>query len=84
MLEAMIERVRQCFEELPEHRQPSNNTKYRISDAALSALSVYFMQSPSFLAHQRDMDRKRGRNDVIMCRACLVRMKFPVTTRFGS
>jgi hypothetical protein len=64
MFEAMMERVRECFAQLPDSRQPSNNTKYRISDAALSALSVFFMQSPSFLAHQRDMERKRGRSNV--------------------
>jgi hypothetical protein len=64
MFEAMMERVRQCFAGLPDTRQPSNHTKYRISDAALSALSVFFMQSPSFLAHQRDMARKRGRSNV--------------------
>jgi hypothetical protein len=39
MFEAMLVRVRACFEQLPDHRQPSNNTKYAISDAALSALS---------------------------------------------
>ena len=64
MFEAMMERIRRCFADLPDTRQPSNNTKYRISDAALSALSVFFMQSPSFLAHQRDMERKRGRSNV--------------------
>jgi len=64
MFEAMMERVRQCFAGVPDHREPSNNTKYRLSDAALSALSVFFMQSPSFLAHQRAMARKRGRNNV--------------------
>jgi hypothetical protein len=64
MFEAMMERVRGCFAQLPDSRQPSNNTKYRISDAGLSALSVFFMQSPSFLAHQRDMERQRGRSNV--------------------
>ncbi|MGH9856929.1 MAG: ISNCY family transposase [Acidobacteriota bacterium] len=59
-----MERVRQCFNRLPDHRQPSNATKYSIVDAALSALSVFFMQSPSFLAHQRDMEKKRGRSNV--------------------
>lgn len=29
-----------------------SNTKYRVSDAALGAFSVFFMQSPSFLANQ--------------------------------
>lgn len=64
MFERMMERARKCFADLPDTRQPSNHPRYKISDAALSALSVFFMQSPSFLAHQRDMERKHGRSNV--------------------
>ena len=32
------------------------NKSYSITDAALGAFSVFFMQSPSFLAHQREME----------------------------
>lgn len=34
-----------------------------IGDAALSAFSVFFMQSPSFLDDQRRMQKERGRNN---------------------
>jgi hypothetical protein len=34
-----------------------------IRDAGLSAFAVFFMQAPSFLAHQRDMQRASGRNN---------------------
>ena len=44
---------------LPDHRKPSPNTKYSISDAVNSAMSVFFMQSQSFLSHQQAMSRKR-------------------------
>ena len=47
----------------PDVRKPNNNTRYQIVDALLSALSVFFMQSPSFLAHQRLMQSKQGRNN---------------------
>ena len=34
---------------------PRQNTQYRFSDIAMAAFSVFFMQSPSFLPHQRRM-----------------------------
>ncbi len=43
--------------------QDNNNLTYPIVDVALSAFSVFFMQSPSFLAHQRDMQRRKGKSN---------------------
>ena len=34
---------------IPEHRT-GDNTVYKIKDAGLAAFSVFFMQSPSFMA----------------------------------
>jgi hypothetical protein len=48
---------------IPEHRT-GKNCQYEIKEAGLAAFSVFFMQSPSFLAHQRDMQRKKGKNNV--------------------
>lgn len=64
MFEQMVRTVCNRFAELPDHRRGGNNTRYEIKDAALSAFSVFFMQSPSFLAHQRDMQRLKGRDNV--------------------
>jgi hypothetical protein len=36
---------------------------YELADAALGAFAVFFAQSPSFLAYQRDMQRRKGRNN---------------------
>lgn len=55
--------VRQALERLPEHRR-GKNTRYSLTEAGLSAFAVFYMQSPSFLAHQRDMQRERGQNNV--------------------
>jgi hypothetical protein len=52
------------FAELPDARQPSNGTKYEVLDAVLSAYSVFFMQSPSFLSHEQDRKRERGKNNL--------------------
>ena len=39
---------------LPDFRKGTNKS-YSIADAALGAFSIFFMQSPSFLAHQTKM-----------------------------
>ena len=36
---------------------------YEMADVALGAFAVFFMQSASFLAHQRDMQRTKGQNN---------------------
>lgn len=37
--------------------------KYTIADGVLAAFGVFFMQSPSFLAHQRLLESKKGGNN---------------------
>jgi len=34
-----------------------------VVDAGLSALSVFFMQSPSFLEYQRSLEQAQGKNN---------------------
>jgi len=58
----MLGMLRAALAQVPEHRS-GENTRYEISDAGLSAFSVFFMQSPSFLEYQRVMEGKRGRNN---------------------
>ena len=60
--EQMLDILRRNLEGVPEHRA-GQNTTYSIVDAGLSAFSVFYMQSSSFLAHQRDMQRKKGENN---------------------
>ena len=48
--------------QLPDYRTRPN-TIYALSDAALGAFAVFFMQSASFLAYQRDMQRTQGHNN---------------------
>ena len=49
--------------ELPDERKPSNNTRYTVEEAIKSAFSVFFMQSSSFLEHQRLMRTQKGRDN---------------------
>jgi len=39
------------------------NTTYGIGDIGMAAFSVFFMQSPSFLAHQRRLEEGQGRSN---------------------
>jgi hypothetical protein len=64
MFEETVSIIGRSLEGLPDHRKGGNNTQYAISDAALSAFSVFMMQSPSFLSYQRDMQRQKKRDNV--------------------
>jgi hypothetical protein len=54
---------RERWANLPDSRKPNNNTKYAIADGVLAAFAVFFMQSSSFLAHQRLLQSKKGRSN---------------------
>jgi hypothetical protein len=58
----MLEKLKKSWEKVPEHRK-GKNRRYEIADAGQAACGVFYMQSPSFLAHQRDMQRGRGENN---------------------
>ena len=51
------------LDDLPDERKPSNNSKYTVEEALLSAFSVFFLQSPSFLDYQRLMKSRKGRDN---------------------
>lgn len=51
-----------ALEPIPDERKGPNR-RYALKDAVLAAFSVFFMQSPSFLAHQRHMQQQQGRNN---------------------
>ena len=59
----IINQIRNAFEDLPDHRKAGNNRKYAMEDAALSAFSVFFTQSPSFLDYQQRMQKLHNRNN---------------------
>ena len=63
-LDHIMRQFKDSWQSLPDMRKPNNNTQYEVSDAALSAFSVFFMQSASFLAHQRDMHKRKGKENV--------------------
>lgn len=58
----LVTKFAERLEQLPDQRSGSN-TQYSIKDAALAAFAVFFTQSASFLAHQRAMERSKGRSN---------------------
>ena len=59
---AVARQIRATFDGFVDRRR-GKNTQYSLSDAALSAFSVFFMQSPSFLDFQRTMQETLGKNN---------------------
>jgi len=59
----LIERIRTTFREFPDERRGGNPQRYTLEEAARSAFSVFFTQSPSLLDYQRRMQRRLGQNN---------------------
>ena len=60
--ERLFDSLRRCCQGLPDQRQ-GKNTTYAMADFALAAFAPFFMQSPSFLAHQRHLETGHGRSN---------------------
>lgn len=62
VFDTIVGRFRQVLSSLPDKRT-GKNTRYEMEDAALSAFSVFFTQTPSFLAYQRMMEGSKGQSN---------------------
>jgi hypothetical protein len=62
ILDRLIGSLRGCCHSLPDLRQ-GGDTRYTMADIGLSAFSLFFLQSPSFLAHQRRLEEGQGRSN---------------------
>ncbi|MBF0560447.1 MAG: hypothetical protein HQL37_00245 [Alphaproteobacteria bacterium] len=61
-LDGYIKCLRKRCTVLPDKRT-GGNVRYSMSDVGLAAFSVFQMQCPSFLAHQKVMAEDRGRSN---------------------
>jgi hypothetical protein len=61
-LNRLIGSLRGCCQALPDIRR-GGDARYTMADIGLSAFSLFFMQSPSFLAHQRRLEEGQGRSN---------------------
>ena len=57
-----LDRLRACFARMPDPRR-GDNRRYAMADIGMAALSVFLMQSPSFLAHQRALAETRTQSN---------------------
>jgi len=60
--DSMVKYLRSAIGLFPDKRTGKNST-YSIEDAALGAFSIFFTQSPSFLAFQIAMQKNKGLNN---------------------
>ena len=58
----LIAALRRYCQALPDQRR-GKNTTYAMTDFALAAFARFFMQSLSFLAHQRHLETGHGRSN---------------------
>lgn len=58
----MLDDFRRSLGTIPEHRR-GRNIQYEIEDAGLAAFSVFYLQSPSFLAYQQQMRERQGQDN---------------------
>ena len=61
-LDSVLDCIGSVFDAQQDTRK-AERCEYRISDAGLSAFSVFFTQSASFLEHQRDLQRRKGKSN---------------------
>ena len=61
-LERRLDRLRACFARMPDTRR-GGNRRYAMADIGMAALSVFLMQSPSFLARQRALAEGGARSN---------------------
>ena len=63
-VEGLIADLRDVCVDLPDRRTgPRRDDDYTMTDIGLSAFSIFFMGSPSFLAHQRALEEGHGRSN---------------------
>jgi len=58
----LINGLEEALEKVPEYRE-GKNIRYELVDAGMAAFAVFFVQSPSFLAAQREMKGRKGRSN---------------------
>jgi hypothetical protein len=62
VLAPLLNALRRCLGGFPDKRRGTNTT-YRIADFGMAAFSAFFMQSPSFLDHQRRLENAHARSN---------------------
>ena len=80
ILEPLITALKALFGTLPDRRR-GENSSYSMTDIGMGAFGVFFMQSPSFLAHQTALERGRGTSN---CQTLLGMERIPTDNHIRS
>jgi hypothetical protein len=72
-LALLLASLRGCLDRFPDKRR-GMNVSYRMGDIGMAAFAVFFMQSSSFLAHQRRLEHGHGRSN---CESLFAIAKIP-------
>jgi hypothetical protein len=81
-MNGVIQGLKQTFSSFTDARKHSNNKRFEVSDAALSAFSVFFTQCPSLLEASRLVEQ--GDAGMSNMQAVFgVLPKRPATTKFA-
>jgi hypothetical protein len=73
----LIAALRRYSQSLPDPRT-GHNARYAMADFVLAGFAPFFMQSPSFLAHQRHLETLQGRSN---CQTLFGMDKIPCDVR---
>jgi hypothetical protein len=73
LITSLSNTLRDCMEALPDQRTGSND-QFSMADFGMAAFSLFFMQSPSFLEHQRRIEQGSGRSN---CQSLFGMTKIP-------
>jgi len=60
--ETLLSFLRTAIDHFPDQRT-GDNTTYSMQDFGMAAFSVFYMQNPSFLAHQKAMRQSKGKDN---------------------
>ena len=63
MFDAFVGKMRAVSQRLRDVRKGGPNQRYTLVDACLGAFGVFFTQSPSFLAYQQELHRRKGKDN---------------------
>lgn len=80
ILEPLIAALKALCGTLPDRRR-GENSSYTMSDIGMGAFGVFFMQCPSFLAHQTALERGRGTSN---CQTLLGMERIPTENHIRS
>src|SRR5690349_10646830 len=62
MLDTLIAKIGNSFDKLTDKRR-GQNKQYSMREIGMAAFSVFFLQSPSFLSHQKKLEKVKGKHN---------------------